>query len=251
MGDSRHSIGATRVLCWFSAGVTSAVAAKIAKDRGPVTIAYCDTGGEHADNVRFIKDCESWLGQEIIILRSKKYSSVWDVFQKTRYLSGDNGARCTTEMKKLVRRDFEDLENDLQVFGFDVSERKRGAKFVENNPEVKAWFPLIESCFTKQDCIDQILKAGIALPAMYTLGYKNNNCIGCVKGQAGYWNKIRIDFPEVFARMAKQEREVNAALCKSYAGDGKRKRIFLDELPPDLGRYESELEIKCGLICGE
>lgn len=31
---------------------------------------------------------------------------------------------------------------------------------------------------------------------MYDLGYANNNCIGCVKGGIGYWNKIRIDFPE-------------------------------------------------------
>lgn len=241
-----------RIICWFSAGVTSAVAAKIAKEQlGQVTIAYCDTGAEHPDNERFIRDCENWLGQEIIILKSKKYSSVWDVFEKTRYLSGVKGARCTTEMKKLVRRDFEDLEGDIQVFGFDASEKKRAEKFTLNNPEVTSFFPLIEANLSKQDCIDAMLKAGIDLPVMYKLGYKNNNCIGCVKGQAGYWNKIRVDFPDVFNRMAKQEREVNAALCKSYAGDGKRKRVFLDELPPDMGRYESEIEIKCGLICGE
>jgi len=240
-----------RVVCWFSAGVTSAVAAHLAKKRGQITMAYCDTGAEHPDNLRFIADCESWLDQKIIILRSKKYASVWDVFEKTRYLNGVKGARCTTEMKKLVRRNFEDLDNDLQVFGFDALEKKRAEKFVLNNPEVTAWFPLIEENLTKQDCIDTILRAGIKLPAMYELGYKNNNCIGCVKGQAGYWNKIRVDFPDVFDRMAKQEREVNAAICKSYAGDGKRKRVFLDELPPDMGRYESEIEIKCGLICGE
>jgi len=240
-----------RVVCWFSAGVTSAVAVKLAKEQGPVTIAYCDTGAEHVDNLRFIADCEKWFNQKIIILRSKKYASVWEVFEKTRYLSGVNGARCTTEMKKLVRRNFEDLNNDLQVFGFDATEKKRADKFLANNPEVTAWFPLIEQNLTKQDCIDKILSAGINIPEMYRLGYKNNNCIGCVKGQAGYWNKIRLDFPEVFDRMAKQERELNAAICKSYAKDGKRKKVFLDELPLDMGRYESEIEIKCGLICGE
>jgi len=246
-----ETLGVKRVVCWFSAGVTSAVAAHLAKKRGQVTLAYCDTGAEHPDNLRFIADCEAWLGQKIIILRSTKYASVWEVFEKTRYLNGVKGARCTTEMKKLVRRNFEDLDNDLQVFGFDASEKKRAEKFVLNNPEVAAWFPLIEENLTKQDCIDTMLSAGIKLPVMYELGYKNNNCIGCVKGQAGYWNKIRVDFPDVFDRMAKQERDVNAAICKSYAGDGKRKRVFLDELPPDMGRYESELEIKCGLICGE
>ena len=240
-----------RTLCWYSAGVTSMVAAMKAKECGPITVAYCDTGGEHPDNVRFIKDCERLLGQEIIILRSEKYESIWDVFEKTRYLSGVKGARCTTEMKKLVRRGFEDLENDIQVFGFDNSEKIRAEKFVANNPEVTAWFPLIEGNISKQECLDIIAAAGIELPAMYKMGYKNNNCIGCVKGQSGYWNKIRVDFPEVFDRMAKQERLLNVALNKSYAGDGKRKRVFLDELDPTAGRYDSELEIKCGLICGE
>ena len=40
---------------------------------------------------------------------------------------------------------------------------------------------------------------------MYKLGYNNNNCIGCVKGGQAYWNKIRIDFPETFNKMAKLE----------------------------------------------
>lgn len=84
---------------------------------------------------------------------------------------------------------------------------------------------------------------------MYKLGYNNNNCIGCVKGQAGYWNKIRIDFPEAFDRMAKQERKMGVAINKSYAGDGKRKRIFLDELDPKAGRDVPLPDIECGAIC--
>lgn len=239
-----------RVVCWFSCGATSAVATKLALARFPdAVVAYCDTGSEHEDNGRFIKDCEAWFGKEIRILRSKKYADIWDVFQRTRFLVGVQGARCTAELKKLVRRDFEHPD-DLQVFGFDTSEAQRANRFCGNNPEIKTWFPLIEKGITKQECLDEISKAGIELPAMYRLGYRNNNCIGCVKGQAGYWNKIRADFPEVFARMAKVEREIGAAICKTYAGDGKRKKVFLDELPPDMGRYE-DLEITCGLFCGQ
>lgn len=87
---------------------------------------------------------------------------------------------------------------------------------------------------------------------MYRLGYKNNNCIGCVKGQAGYWNKIRVDFPERFAEMAMIERELGRTICKKeWKENGKRhlKRIFLDELPSDLGRYDAEPDISCGIIC--
>ena len=235
-----------RVVVWFSCGAASAVAAKLTLERYPDAIlAYCDTGSEHPDNARFMADCEAWLGKPVTVLRSKKYKDTWDVFQKTRYLAGVNGARCTAELKKNVRRDFEQPD-DLQIFGFDVTETQRAERFKGNNPEVSCWFPLIDAGMTKPQCFDVLAQAGIELPAMYRLGYRNNNCIGCVKGQAGYWNKIRKDFPETFQRMAKLERELNVALCKTYAG-GERQRLFLDELPPDFGRYEP---IECGLFCG-
>lgn len=247
---NKQELKVGRVVAWFSCGVTSAVAAKMTLEKYPDAIlAYCDTGSEHDDNKRFITDCEKWYGKEITVLRSKKYSDIWDVFEKTRYLAGVNGARCTTELKKLVRRDFEQPD-DLQIFGFDASENNRAERFNQHNPEVKTWFPLIEADISKEQCLKTVSAAGIELPIMYKLGYRNNNCIGCVKGQAGYWNKIRKDFPDVFESMAKKERELNVALCKSYAGDGKRKRMFLDELPPDMGRYK-DLEIQCGLFCGE
>ena len=239
-----------RVISWFSCGVTSAVATRLVLDRFPeAIIAYCDTGSEHNDNKRFIKDCEEWYGKGITILQSPKYKDIWSVFEKTKYLAGVKGARCTTELKKLVRREFEQPD-DLQIFGFDSSEASRAERFKGHNPEVSTWFPLIEKKLSKNDCLEIVQKQGIKLPVMYELGYRNNNCIGCVKGQAGYWNKIRMDFPDVFERMAKQERELNVAICKSYAGDGKRKRVFLDELPPDMGRYK-DLDIQCGLFCGE
>lgn len=239
-----------RVIVWFSCGATSAVAGKLAlKDYDlPVDIVYCDTGSEHPDNKRFLKDCEDWYNQEIIILKSEKYNDIWEVFEKTRYLAGINGARCTTELKKKLRHEYQSLD-DIQIFGFDTSELKRAERFRNNNPEIRLDTPLITHNLTKQDCKAIIAKAGIELPAMYKLGYKNNNCIGCVKGQSGYWNKIRKDFPSVFQRMADIEIELNVALNKSYAGDGKRKRIFLKDLPPDAGRYSEEEDISCGLLC--
>ena len=37
---------------------------------------------------------------------------------------------------------------------------------------------------------------------------------------------------------------------KCYAWDGERKRVFLDELNPDVGNYETEPVLECGLSCG-
>lgn len=242
-----------RIVCWFSCGATSAVATKLTldkyKDSGiPIVIAYCDTGSEHPDNVRFLKDCEKWYGHSILTLKNPKYTDTYDVYEKTRFIAGRFGARCSLELKKKVRQDFEDLDGDLQIFGFDSSESNRAKKFGENNPEVETEFPLIDEKVSKHDCIMILQDIGVELPIAYKLGYKNNNCLrtGCVKGGAGYWNKIRKDNPEAFNNMAELSRRLGVRLVMR-----KGEHIFLDELDPSWGNYKSELPIECGLFCGQ
>jgi 3'-phosphoadenosine 5'-phosphosulfate sulfotransferase (PAPS reductase)/FAD synthetase len=244
----------SRVLAWFSCGDASAVAAKMAVEKygDRCEVLYCDTFAyEHPDNRRFFSDVERWLGQEIKILRSTEYRDIFDVFERTRWLVGPSGARCTTELKKKVRRSYEQ-PYDVHVFGFTSEETKRVERFWAENPDLFAEFPLAVAGVTKRECHACVREAGIEIPAMYRLGYKNNNCIGCVKGQSGYWNKIRRDFPDAFTRMAVMERELDAAICKREGvRDGKRwrERVFLDELPPDAGRYADEPDIECGVLC--
>lgn len=218
------------------------------KCKSGLQVLYCDTlAYEHPDNRRFLDDVSKWIGQPIKILKSKEYTDIYDVFDKTGYLVGPRGARCTVELKKRVRMDYQD-PHDTQVFGFTWDEKARAERFEANNPDIKASFPLINARITKQGCIDILEKEKIKLPMMYRMGYRNNNCIGCVKGQAGYWNKIRVDFPETFERMAKVERKMDVAINKRYEGK-ERIRVFLDELPPTAGKYESELDIECGVVC--
>lgn len=235
-----------RIVCWFSCGAASAVATKLTADKyGPenIVVASCVVENEHPDNERFLQDCEKWYGLKIVRLRSQKYKDCWEVWEKNRYLAGINGAKCTTEMKKLVRQKFQKI-SDVQIFGFTVEEKARAERFRQNNPEVDLVTPLIDQGLTKTDCFIQIQKAGIELPAMYKLGYNNNNCIGCVKGGAGYWNKIRKDFPDVFARMAALEKQIGARLTKH-----KGKRVFLEDLPPNAGSKQKEPDMECGLWC--
>jgi hypothetical protein len=237
-----------RTVSWFSCGAASAVATKLALEawdgQGEFIIASCVVENEHLDNERFLKDCEKWYGKEILRLRSAKYKDCWEVWEKNRYLAGIAGAKCTTEMKKLVRQKFQKI-SDQQIFGFTAEEKKRAERFQLNNPEVSLSTPLISHGITKKECFIRLQQAQIELPMMYRLGYQNNNCIGCVKGGAGYWNKIRKDFPEIFARMARLEREFGARLTKH-----KNKRVFLDELPENAGRFQKETDMECGLWCG-
>ena len=233
---------AGRVLVWFSCGAASACAAKLTTEQYPdAEILYCDTlAYEHPDNRRFIADVERWTGKEIKVLKSTKYTDIFDVFDKTGWLVGPGGARCTHELKRSVREQYQSA-GDVHVFGFRIDEPARIARFERDNPELYLMFPLRDAGMDKQACLNMLMQAGIELPAMYKLGYKNNNCIGCVKGQAGYWNKVRIDFPEYFERMAKQERKMSVHILKD---------CYLDELDPSAGNYVSELETECGPVCG-
>jgi len=79
---------------------------------------------------------------------------------------------------------------------------------------------------------------------MYRMGYPNQNCVGCVKGGMGYWNKIRVDFPEVFAEMAILEREIGATCLKDAKG-----KVWLDELDPNRGNMNLEIFPECGIAC--
>jgi hypothetical protein len=241
-----------RTVVWVSAGAASAVAAKLALAKGPAVLAYTDPGSEHEDNARFLDDLEGWFGQEIIRLKSDKYVDTWDVWEKTRYLVGVGGARCTAEMKRRLRFAFQEPD-DIQVFGYtaDPPEVERARRAEQNNPEIDWWWPLIEADLRKPDVLAMIERAGIKLPAMYALGYDHNNCIGCPKGGIGYWNKIRVDFPKVFDRMASLERDIGHAVNSEEITEGSRAKtpVWLDELDPDRGDYATEPDIECSIMC--
>lgn len=235
-----------RTISWFSCGAASAVATKLAivESKTPVEVVYCHVKEEHPDNMRFLKDCEAWFGQAIKILENEKYSgSIYEVFVKRKYIVGIAGAPCTVHLKKDVRKAYEQ-PNDLQIFGYTSEEQDRVDRFIDANNDVRLWSILIDKGLNKEDCLAIVNRAGIELPAMYKLGYQNNNCIGCVKGGLGYWNKIKIDFPEEFNRMAELEKTLGVKILK-HKGD----RIYLHELPSDAGNYPKESSIECGIFC--
>jgi 3'-phosphoadenosine 5'-phosphosulfate sulfotransferase (PAPS reductase)/FAD synthetase len=242
------------VLGWFSCGITSAVACKLALEQFPrVELYYMEIDSAHPDNVRFLDDCERWYGQPIRRVRSQRYKDQFEVIRKTRYINGPNGARCTTELKKNVRFELEEqfrptLLNlgeptyiaQIHGFEFKVEEIKRALDYALDYEYTNPVFPLIEARLTKENCAQILLDAGIQLPTMYKLGYNNNNCIGCVKGGKGYWNKIRVDFPEHFLGMAQLEREIGRSCIYG---------TFLDELDPSAGRTPNPIVPNCSVVC--
>ncbi len=237
-----------RIVCWFRCGAASAVATKLAITQNagklPLIVARCIVEEEHPDNNRFALDCEKWFGAPILNLTNEKYGgSVYKVIQARKYISGVQGAPCTMLLKKDVRIAFQ-LPTDRHVFGYCYEEKERFDAFLDaNNIDVEV--PLIDRELTHANTLAMIEDAGIRLPEMYRLGYQHNNCIGCVKATgAGYWNKIKKDFPIQFWRMAGASRVLGVKMTRI---DGVR--VFLDELPEGVGRYQDEPEIQCGIFC--
>lgn len=234
-----------RYVSWFSCGAASAVATKLAINQfKDVTVVRCYVEEEHQDNQRFHKDCEEWFGQEIITLKNEKYNgSIYEVFRQRKYISGIGGAPCTMLLKKEVREKYQ-KPTDCHIFGYTAEEQDRWDDFLDAN-NINAISPLIDRGLEHKDCLAMIKNAGIELPTMYQLGYQHNNCIGCCKAQgAGYWNKVRQDFPEYFNRMAEVSKKLGARIVRV---DGER--MFLQDLPTGIGKYQEEPEIQCGIFC--
>lgn len=235
-----------RTICWFSCGAASAVATKLVlRDNPDAIVAYCETGAEHPDNERFLRDCEKWFDKEVTRIQSEQYASTWDVWEKRRYLAGINGAPCTSELKFIPRLNFQ-LPSDTHVFGYtyDKSDRNRATRMLETYPDMKQKHPLIEWGLDKQNCLAMIMNAGINPPVMYELGFQNNNCIPCVKATSpAYWALVRKQFPTEFNRMANLSRELGARLTRI-----KGERAFIDEIPEDQPTKDP-IAPACDFLC--
>ena len=235
-----------RRVSWFSCGAASATATKLALAQGPLEIVYCETGSEHADNKRFMGDCEKWFGQAILRIKSTKWRDTWDIWTTKRYISGIHGAECTGALKIRPRLAFQ-RPDDIHHFGYtnDKADISRADALKEHWPELAVRFPLIDNGINKAACLDLLIRAGVNPPITYALGLPNANCIPCCKATSPrYWALIRKEFPKEFERMAKLLRDVGARLTR-IAGE----RIYIDEIPMDHPVTDPIMP-ECDLLCG-
>jgi hypothetical protein len=205
------------VICWWSGGITSAVACYICIMLFGIEncrIIFIDTKNEDPDTYRFKKDCEKWYGKEIETITNEKYNNIEEVWDKYQSLNVAHGAICSTELKREVRLKFQ-KENSyaFQSHGFDIGEPKRALAMTLNYSDSNPFYPLLFMGWTKKYCFVILKQAGIEPPNAYKLGYKNNNCLKtkCVQGGIGYWQMVkREDYP-AFLKMAQREHKYTDA----------------------------------------
>tara|TARA_R110002167_G_scaffold284737_2_gene489879 strand:+ start:16020 stop:16985 length:966 start_codon:yes stop_codon:yes gene_type:complete len=234
-----------KIICWWSGGITSAVACKVSIDlfvKDNVRVIFIDTCNEHPDTYRFFVDCEKLYGVEIEIITGIKdykcrlkgykdifnerhqyfqpnknthYYSIADVWDWYLSLNVSYGAVCSTELKRAVREKWQ-LENEYkhQVFGFefDKKEFNRAMSISLNHPKSKPIFPLLMMGYNKEKCIEIINDLGIDIPQAYKDGLRNNNCLGenygCVQGGIGYWQMIYRTNKPYYMKRALKEHEL-------------------------------------------
>lgn len=250
----------SRRVRWFSDGAASAVATKLdirehGASAGPVVI--CDTGAEDEDNYRFRDDCAEWFGCEITVIKSEEYDSVFDVWEKRRYISGHAGAPCSGAMKFVPRLNFEKY-GDINIFGYtaDPNDRKRAERLAGDFRPGSIETPLITRDITKANCLAILEGAGIQQPRTYAMGFPNANCLkfGCAKAQSPrYWALFRQQFPDRFARTAALARELGAQLAvmgeeKGEKGERIVIRAFIDDIPDDFPTTDA-IAPSCDLLC--
>ncbi len=242
-----------RIVCLYSCGAASAVAThlmiKMNKGVVPLVIHNNYLKQEHEDNQRFKRDCEDWFGYPIQTLTNKKFGGdIIKVYRAERFIKSRDGAVCTRVLKRETRDTYLEYGDEV-VLGYTAEEQDRFDRFIDANPEINARAPLIEFGLSKADCLAMLQRQGIELPMMYKLGFHNNNCIGCCKGGKGYWNHVRLLFPDHYEAMAQVHPELGPG---SYFWPSLQKggpRISLRALPLDAGNMQTEPDISCGAMC--
>ena len=228
------------IVCWWSGGVTSAVACKLGVDlfgKDNCRVIMIDTKNEDKDTYRFKADCEKWYGIEIesITAIGTKYKNIKDVWRKHLSLNTATGAVCSTKLKQLVREVWQkENKYEHQIFGYEFEKKEfnRAKSMYLNHPDAKPIFPLLMYGYDKLKCVEIIqFDAGIAIPDSYQLGFLNNNCLGtgCVQGGIGYWQLMRIKRPLTFDEMADFEHELTdlkgepVTMLKDQTNEAKKK----------------------------
>lgn len=269
------------IICWWSGGVTSAVACKLAQIQYGTEncrFIFMDTQNEHEDTYRFKEDCMRIYGKEIETISSigDKYQSIQDVWETHNSLNVAKGAVCSDRLKRKVREKFEKENSfEAQVFGFEFekSEFNRAMAMKLNWPDSKAIFPLLSAGMNKVDCMTYLKSYNVEIPKMYKLGFTNNNCFktGCVQGGIGYWQKIQREFPDKFRAMAYMEHKLTAksgypvTMLKDQSNKAKEARktnkysdlVFLIKHPDfdnksinEMSPQELEPLVDCNGFCG-
>lgn len=244
----------SRIVVRVSCGAASFVAWKIAIERygDRVDAVNAFVAKEHADNRRFLADCERYLGRTVTVLRDTKYgANPVKVWIAKRFMASRKGAPCSKALKGELLDTYQ--PGAPMVLGYTVDESDRLDRFIDANASKQVIAPLIEDGLTKDDCFQIVADAGLALPIPYLQGFPNSNCLDCVKGGLGYWKHVDRHYPDNYEEAARVQDVLGpGSWFLSDRRGGKRVRLslrMLREIDEPKWRIQDEPPVQCGGLC--
>lgn len=243
------------VVCQFSCGAASAVAAKITlarhgHEKTRIVNAYVKE--EDPDNRRFLADCEKWFNHEVVVVKNEKYgASARQVWRQERYINGPLGASCSLRLKrdpisKYMRSIGWSYDaGDRMVIGFTVDEKNQDR--IERGRDAGWLMPCVDLKLSHADCRGMILRAGIRLPRRYDQGFRNANCVACCKGGERYFRRERRLNPVDVAEVVQIQKEIGPTAY--FFRDRKTGVRYTPAEVPDEGPVENADAPECSFFC--
>jgi len=184
-----------RYVVSYSGGVGSFCAGeRIVKQFGAdsVDFVFCDTLIEHPDLYRFLDESARALGVQVQGLTDGR--DPWEVFADIKYIGNTRVAPCSRILKRdrfaeyLTAKGYTP-DTATIVLGMDWTEEHRFTRAQTQWAPFQVLAPMCDAPYLDREAMRGRLDAyGIALPALYKLGFAHNNCGGfCVRaGQAQF-----------------------------------------------------------------
>lgn len=214
----------------FGGGINSTAMLIGMAERGisPQWIIFADTAGEKPETYRHVDDVSAWLvahGQKPIVTvrKASMYASLEDECLKKNTLPAlAFGFRsCSDKWKQQPQQKYLNNNEDARAewkagrkiakaIGFGVDELYRAKPF-EDDKYVN-WYPLIDWRWNRNDCIEAIKRAGLAVPP-------KSSCFYCPAMHKSEILELKKTHPTLYARAL--EIESNATAAHSVAGLGR------------------------------
>jgi len=252
------------IIATISGGKASAWCAYWALKNYPkkdVVLYFNDTGWEHPDLFRFLKDLEKYFNHSITFDSDGR--SPEQLFWHEHALANNRMPFCSRILKaERLQKFYKD--GDTLIFGIGANELHRANRIISVYQTVaaktKRWpriiFPLIQEDIASKQINVFLASANIEEPLLYRLGFLHNNCSGgCVRAGKKHWKLLYEKLPWVYADRERVEEEMREHFDKdiSFFKDETLKdfrgRIERQELSAFYDNDNNDKDVECIGIC--
>lgn len=207
-----------KYICSISGGVPSAISTERTikrHGRESVIIWFADTTWEDEDLYRFVNDCMTRWGGEMVTYSDGR--TPLQVAEDQSIIPNQRVAPCSFKLK------IEPFKKFLRAYpkpvtvclGLDWSEIHRMDAPRQNYEAIDGVtvdFPLMWKPYEMRNYFDVVkYEWGIEPPRLYQEGFPHNNCGGrCVKQGIREWRRLMLHYPERFAEVRDWEQTQRA-----------------------------------------